>query len=266
MLKFYGSFHGMGSSLLQNQRVQLLIAVTVVCIGIVAMQKPVAQWESYHHFADTRTMLGIPNAMDVLSNLPFLFAGVIGFWLVRKRCAPETRAAYNCFCAGLVLTCFGSEYYHLAPNNDTLVWDRLPMTLAFMSFVAAVMSEYIDVKLGQRALVPLLIIGVASVGYWHWTELRGAGDLRAYGLVQFYPAVLIPLILWLFPKKDSGRLYLLLAVIAYIAAKLLEYSDARIYSMTGFISGHTIKHVVAALAGWLIVRRAVLSSRYPGSS
>jgi len=247
----------MTTSLLHHRRFQVLLGVTVVCIVLVAMQPPIAQWESYHHFADTRTMLGIPNAMDVLSNLPFLFAGLAGFWMVSKRCALETRSAYYCFCAGLTLTCFGSAYYHLAPDNASLVWDRLPMTLAFMSFLAAVMSEYIDVKLGQRALIPLLVIGVASVWYWHWTEVHGAGDLRPYALVQFYPMICIPLIVWLFPKKSNGMQYLVLAVIVYIAAKVLEAEDARIYSLTGSVSGHTLKHIAAAVAGWLVVQRAV---------
>jgi len=249
----------MPTSLLQNRRLQVLLGLTVVCIIAVFMHGPIAQWDSYHHFADTRTMLGIPNALNVLSNIPFLIAGLAGLWLLRTHGRPETQVANICFCFGLALTCFGSAYYHLAPDNAGLVWDRLPMTLAFMSFLAAVVSEHIDVKLGQRLLIPLLAIGIASVWYWHWSELQGAGDLRAYALVQFYPSLCIPLIVWMFPRKNIGVQYLVFAVIAYVAAKFLEAGDARIYSLLGFISGHTLKHIVAALPGWFVVKQAVSS-------
>jgi len=247
----------MNDSLLSNRRIQILIGVTIVCIIAVFMHDPIAQWDSYHHFSDTHTMMGIPNALNVLSNIPFLIAGLVGLWLLRTNGNPETQIANICFCVGLVLTCFGSGYYHLAPDNGRLVWDRLPMTLAFMSFLAAVVSEHIDVKLGQRLLIPLLAVGIESVWYWHWTELHGAGDLRPYALVQFYPSLCIPLIVWMFPRKDAGMKYLVFAVIAYVAAKFLEAGDAQVYSMLGFVSGHTLKHIVAALAGWFVVKKAV---------
>jgi len=256
----------MSTSLLQNRKIQVLLVLTVVCVVAVFMHDPIAQWDSYHHFVDTRTMLGIPNALNVLSNLPFLIAGLAGLWSLRMHSRQETRIANICFCMGLVLTCFGSAYYHLAPDNARLVWDRLPMTLAFMSFLSAVVSEYIDVKIGQRLLVPLLAVGVASVWYWHWSELQGAGDLRAYALVQFYPSLCIPMIVWMFPRKNSGVKYLAFAVISYVAAKFLEAGDARIYALLGFVSGHTLKHFMAALAGWFVVKKAVSSFKFPVSS
>ena len=157
----------------------------------------------------------------------------------------------------MLLTCFGSAYYHWSPDNATLVWDRLPMTLAFMSLMAAVTSEHIEIKSGQRALVPLLLFGVASVWYWHWSEMHGHGDLRAYALVQFYPVVGLPLIIWLFPRKNAQLAYLGWAVFFYFLAKILEFGDARIYAVLGFVSGHSLKHVSAAMSAWLILLRAV---------
>jgi hypothetical protein len=38
-----------------------------------------------HPFVDARTLWGMPNAMDVLSNLPLAIAGVCGWWGLRRR-------------------------------------------------------------------------------------------------------------------------------------------------------------------------------------
>src|SRR5579872_3553602 len=220
----------MNPSLLNDRRLQILLGVTFACITGVSLHDPVPQWESYHHFADTRAAFGIPNAWNVLSNLPFLFVGIWGFLKLWKS-KITTRTQDLCFAVGVILTCFGSAYYHWAPDNARLVWDRLPMTLAFMSLLSALVTDHIEVKLGQRLLIPLLLLGVASVWYWRWSELAGHGDLRPYGLVQFYPVVGIPLILWLFPKKNAALGYLLWAVAAYVLAKVLEFRDAQLFGL-----------------------------------
>jgi hypothetical protein len=132
----------------------------------------------------------------------------------------------------------------------------MPMTLVFMSFLSATIAAWIDVGTGTRFLVPLVLLGVASVLYWHYTELKGAGDLRLYGFVQFYPMIIIPLIfLWFASPANNKGLYLLIWVIAwYGVAKLFELFDKNIYAATGFISGHSLKHIAAAIATWYIVR------------
>jgi hypothetical protein len=216
---------------------------------------------SYHLFADRRGLFGIPNFGDVASNLPFALVGVWGLvFLRRSNSNPAGRFLerreqwpYLFVFAGLLLTAFGSSYYHLDPNNATLVWDRLPMTITFMSMVAAVIMERISLRLGLWLLPLLLLIGLGSVLQWHWSEMRGAGDLRFYAAVQAYSASVILLAL-LFPPRYTRSRDLGLVVVFYALAKALEYFDKPIFAALRVVSGHTLKHLAAAAAGYCILR------------
>jgi hypothetical protein len=231
-------------------RPHLLLAVALAMVAALAVHGPIAQDPAYHHFADARALFGVPNFWNVASNLPFLLVGLAGLaWLARAlpRIAAPLQPAYLVLCIGVALVAFGSSWYHLAPSNDTLLWDRLPMTLAFMALLAIVRGEHIALRLARMALYPLLLAGVASVLYWRSTD-----DLRPYALVQFLPVLLIPLILVFYPRKGSGPVWVALA--CYVAAKLLEALDARIFNALGHaISGHSLKHVVAAGAMWALL-------------
>jgi len=121
------------------------------------LSSPIAQDPNYHLFADHRTLLAIPNFWNVMSNLPFLIVGTLGFRASLQITEDPLRNAWLVFFAGVFLTAFGSGYYHLAPDNDTLAWDRLTMTIGFMSFVAIIIGEYLSIPWGRRLLVPLLV-------------------------------------------------------------------------------------------------------------
>ncbi len=241
----------------------LLMGVTVFAVIVVFAQEPIAQDPAYHAFADRRTLFGVPNLLDVASNLPFLFFGIAGVAAIvngpARGTLPELRAAYVIFFAGTALVGLGSGYYHLDPGNATLVWDRLPMTIAFMAFFAILLGEHFGAVLGRRALLPLLVIGPASVLYWWYSEAQGAGDLRAYGLVQFLPGLLIPLIMVLVPSRLTGTALIWGVLGTYVLAKLLEFLDAPIYAALG-VSGHSLKHLAAA-AGVLLFLVAVRTRR-----
>jgi hypothetical protein len=246
----------------QNQRIGLLLAISAIAITATLFVSPIAQDPNYHNLADRRVMGGIPNFFDVASNLAFLLVGVLGLGrlaqisgdrsrLVEKLEAFPLAVAF----AGTCLIFAGSAYYHWAPSNETLVWDRLPMTLAFMGIFSMILAERIHVKAGVALLIPLLMVGVASVAYWHMTEQSGQGDLRPYALVQFLPVLLIPVILWLFPARYSGSHYLLEMIGWYLAAKVFEFMDAAIWGWTGgWIAGHSLKHCVAAWGIYALVR------------
>jgi len=161
--------------------------------------------------------------------------------------------AYFVLFLALIFVSFGSAWYHLAPDNRRLTWDRLPMTLAFMAFLAIVIGERIDPHLGRRCLPFLLLTGAASVIYWHFSELRGRGDLRPYLLVQFLPLVLIPLIMLLFSPPLSKGYGIWGMFAAYVAAKILELFDERIFRLHGVISGHTLKHLAAAVGTYFLL-------------
>lgn len=233
-------------------KLKILAAITTVMLSVVFFVDPVAQNASYHQFADSVAAVGIPNVWNVLSNIPFVLIGVFGFIKVKMLFRENAHDVWSLVCQvffiGLILTGFGSAYYHLSPTNETLLWDRLPMTISFMAFFSFIVSFHINQRLGAMALWPLLAIGVASVFYWSFTEGAGVGDLRFYAVVQFLPMVLIPVILMMFPVSNDTQKYVWLLIAFYIAAKLLENFDVSIYHFLG-VSGHTLKHVVAAFAG-----------------
>jgi len=152
------------------------------------------------------------------------------------------------FFFGIALTAIGSGWFHLEPNNDTLVWDRLPMTIGFMSLVSIIVSEYFSPPLGRKILVPLLLVGAGSVAYWAHTESLGAGDLRPYAIVQFLPMLLIPLVIILYKaRSDLGR-YVWWMIGFYVAAKVAEQLDDPLFTLGNAISGHSLKHLLASLA------------------
>lgn len=227
----------------------LLLAVLVGGTMAAILADAVAQDQAYYLFADRRSLFGLPNFLNVVSNAPFAIVGAAGLYILsRDRGAPSNRIAWQVFLVGVFLTTFGSGYFHLDPRDETLVWDRLPMTIAFMGFVTIVIGEYLSEKLAKQLLLPLLVIGATSVFYWAHTEALGRGDLRAYALVQFLPMLLVPLVVLLFRRRsDLGR-YIGWMIVFYIAAKLLEFFDAAVFSVGSIISGHSLKHLFAAMA------------------
>lgn len=240
-------------------RLMVLLAVTAVAAAVVFWMDPIPQDPAYHRFADARPWLGIPNFQNVASNLPFLIVGGIGLIRVRRRFsgAIDTgeKAAWVCLFLGITLTAFGSSWYHLAPSNATLVWDRLPMTLGFMGFFAGVIGERISQRAYRLLLWPLLGMGVASVLYWYASEVQGHGDLRLYALVQFFPLLLIPLIMAFYRPRYSHGSLLFAALGFYAAAKAFEHWDRPIFEATGgIVAGHALKHLAAAVACWVLVR------------
>jgi len=178
---------------------------------------------------------------------------------------PRERWPYIVVCLGVLLTGLGSAYYHLAPDNARLVWDRLPMTLVFMGLLAATIAERIGAAAGLAALPPLVAAGVLSVLYWRASEAAGAGDLRPYGLVQFFPALGIPLLLWLFPARYTRGGDLLAVLAIYGASKVFEALDGPIFRAGRVLSGHTLKHLTAAFACWWLIH-GLLARRAAGDT
>ena len=207
----------------------------------------IPQDPSYHLFADTRTIAGIANFWNVISNAPFALVGVYGLTRTPRLLSRSLWPGYVVFCVAVIGVCFGSAYYHYAPSTPALVWDRLPMSIAFMAVFTLVLGDRVNPAFGRTLLGPLLIIGAASVFYWAWTERQGVGDLRPYALVQFLPLVLIVVILWLYPGSRESTAWLWWSFLMYFLAKVAERFDAPIYRAVGF-SGHTMKHLLSALA------------------
>ncbi len=238
----------------QIVRHSVIVVAAFAAVAAVFAGPPVPQPLAYHSMADQRSWLGIPNALNVLSNLPFAVVGMMGLAAVfvadvdRRLLFHDSweRWPYAALFVGVVLTAVGSSYYHLAPDNARLVWDRLPMTVGFMGLLTAVLAERVSLPVGHWLFAPLLAGGAASVGYWHWTEVQGAGDLRLYLLVQFGSLLVVVLLLIFYPARYVGGGYLVAGLVAYTTAKGLELADGPIFAVSGIISGHTLKHLVAA--------------------
>lgn len=232
-----------------------LLSVTAT-VALFFIQ-PIPQDITYHNFADTRTIGDISNFWNVMSNSAFLLVGLAGLYRVAtadKVLFPaQLTWAYTIFFIGVSFVAIGSGYYHLAPGNFTLVWDRLPMTIAFMALFSIIIGEYIAQEIGQKLLVPLLLFGFGAVGYWHYTETLNRGDLRLYLIVQFLPMLIIPFILLMFrPAYGSPKGYWGLLA-CYVVAKLCEHYDAQIFHWGYVISGHSLKHWIAAIGVLILV-------------
>jgi hypothetical protein len=235
------------------RRRSVLLGITAIgAVLAAALSPPISQPLDYHLFADSRSWLGIPNFLDVLSNVPFAFVGLLGLVATFSGSAqsstfsdPWERWPYAVLFIGVALTSFGSSYYHLAPDNARLVWDRLPMTIGFMGLLTAMLAERVSLTLSRWLLGPLLVVGAVSVAYWCWTELQHAGDLRLYLLVQFGSLLLVVLLLF-YPSRYAGTAYLVAGLAAYTAAKGLELADGQIFALGHVVSGHTLKHLAAA--------------------
>ena len=250
----------------RRTRFGLLAAVSLVFGTAIWFAPRVPLGAEYHHFADHRTMLRIPNCLDVLSNIPFLIVGGWGLiWLLQKSAKasfvrPGEKLPYFVFFAGVALTGVGSAWYHLSPDNARLPWDLLPMACCFMSIVDTVIIERISLKAGLWLFAPLLALGIASVAYWSYTEAQGRGDYRFYLFVQFFSPVLVAMVMLLFPARYTRTDYLAIAFGFFLMAKLLEGFDQPIYRLAK-VSGHSLKHIAAALSCYWILR--MLQQRHP---
>jgi hypothetical protein len=238
-----------------SKRIAFIVVFTLLAIAAAILLPAVPQPPDYHHFADQRGALGIDNFLDVVSNAAFLLAGVVGIHVVLSGRArfefPAERWPWVVFFFGILLTAAGSSYYHLDPNNETLFWDRLPMTIAFMGLVSSQIVDRIGVRAGLLLLGPMLLVGMASVVYWIATERAGAGNVLPYALLQGYAVLVLLMMAILNPSRYTRAADLYFIFGWYVLAKLLESFDALVLAHSHVVSGHTLKHVAAAAAGFV---------------
>ncbi|SDY23634.1 hypothetical protein SAMN05421755_101256 [Nitrosomonas sp. Nm33] len=241
----------------------ILIILFIMGLLAAAILPPIPQPLSYHEFIDQRSFLGIPNFFNVISNLIFLVVGVAGLVFLRHVLVLPSQKTFTALSEcwpyvivflSTILASVGSAYYHWQPDNNTLFWDRLPIATGIMGLLAATMTERIGVKQGLQWLPVLLIIGAASVIYWYWSELQGVGSLNFYIVVQVYSILLIVLLAILFPSRYTRGRDIYVVISLYGLAKLAEILDEEIYHFGQIISGHMVKHLLAGLAVYWILR------------
>jgi hypothetical protein len=251
----------------------LLIAVTLMAVGLALFLPAMPQPREYHDFVDKRVAYGIENFFDVVSNATFALAGAVLLLLVlRPRTCferPAERLPYLVFCIGVLMTAAGSCYYHLEPNNETLFWDRLPMTIAFMGLISAQIVDRVDVRAGLLALGPMLLVGMGSAVYWIVTERLGRGNVVPYAVLQAYAVFVLLLLAAVHPSRytHGGAIFVVFA--GYLLAKVFEHYDRQIFELTGAVSGHTLKHVAAGLAAlpvaYMLWRRQLIGTPAPAA-
>ena len=233
-------------------RIAFLALVGVGAALLLALLPPIRQGPRYYIFPDERTILGVPYFWNVVSNLPFAIIGAVGLAAVASRPAP-LRPAFAALFAGVFLTAFGSAWYHLAPSAGRLLFDRLPMTIAFAAAFALVLGDRIAPRLAApRWLAALIAIAAGSALAWYAT-----GDLRPYAFVQGYLLLAVPLLVALFPGRHLDGARIAAALACYLAAKVLERYDDQVYdALHHLVSGHALKHLAAAWACWHLHRAA----------
>lgn len=237
-----------------------LCAPLLVLVMASLSLPPIPQPLAYHRFADESRCFGLSHCLDTLSNLPFVLAGAIGLAFLHGQPGKRAffdrreRGPYRLFFLAVIAVGGASAYYHLAPDNERLVWDRVTVGAALMAWFAAIVCERVDVAWGRRLLPVLLAAGVGSAVYWGWSESMGRGDLRAYGVMQLLPVVYVPLLLWRYPPRDGGDRGILLVLGLYLLAMLCDFLDRPIALATGVLGGHTLKHLLAAAAVGQVIR------------
>lgn len=247
-----------------NKRVVTIIVATVGCLFLLIVGiavGPIPQSQTYHRFADDRTVFNIPNALNVISNFAFLVASHFGIIVLLFDMAAfrdkRERLAYWVLFISLLGVALGSAYYHFNPTNTTLIWDRLPMTIAFMAVVSIVITETYSLEWGLRLLWPLCGVGLASLMHWILWD-----DLRPYILVQIAPVLITPILVYWRPNGAyTSSNYMTGCAYWYCISKLAEALDYQIFTLLS-VSGHTFKHLLAAnglfLIPWMLIKRDIL--------
>jgi hypothetical protein len=235
-----------------------LLVLTLAAAAALGWHGPIAQWAHYHDFADATAWGGLPNAANVLSNLPFL---LIGLWAAQRLRVAALRGpahrAWLALAVAVACTAFGSALYHWAPSNATLVFDRLPIAWACASLLCALLAERVSPAWAKAGpLAGALLFASLAVAAWWWS-----GDLRLYVAVQFLPMLLVPAALALrlaptAPGAVAGRDWLVVLAL-YAAAKGMEAADHAVLDTLAVLSGHTLKHLLAAAAAWWLLRAAI---------
>ncbi|WP_394788813.1 hypothetical protein [Rhodoferax sp.] len=221
-------------------------ALLIACLG-----PAVAQYDHYHAFADQRVWWGIPHAMDVLSNIPFAVGGIWGLvQLWRHRLARSAQRYLSAlFFLGLVVTALCSSVYHWQPGDGGLVFDRLGIVLAFAGLLGLALADRVSDRAGLAMMAVVLVCGPYAVGVWVFS-----GNLLPWAVLQGGGMLLLLCLAWCPPAAETWGIRLGTVIVVYSLAKLLELGDHSVFAWTGgWVSGHSLKHALAALAAWPVL-------------
>lgn len=242
----------------------ILLSLPPCAVALAAaLLPPFPQPQEYHRFADARALFGVPNFLDVVSNVAFIAVAALGLLALRSAsfAGRAERWPYALFFLAVAATAFGSAWYHLAPDNARLFWDRLPINICFAALLSAVIVERCNVKAGLLLLPPLAVTGGWVAWHWLRSEELGAGNVLPYFAFQLDALLAILLLMHFFPSRYSRGADLYRVILLYGAALAAELLDRHIFALGGIVSGHTLKHLLAAMAAYQLVRMLRLRKR-----
>lgn len=237
-----------------NNRREILLAAAVCAAALLALQAPpLAQPAHIHDYADSRAWAGLPRGLDVLSNLPFALLGAWGLRVLAQLPGAALPAAQRALAAlfflGLALTALASGWYHLRPDDAGLFIDRLGMSVAFAGLLGLGAAAWVSARAGLALAAALLLAGAASA-WWCWRS----GNLLPWAVLQAGGALLLAALAVLRPRADGLRVRWWAVIALYALAKLCEQADHALYAASGqLLSGHSLKHLLAALAAWPVI-------------
>lgn len=217
-----------------------LLIIFLPLIGMLIFLPPLSQSQAYHNFIDNHLYFGIPNFHNVTSNIPFLIFALLGLSNYKKH--EEKNLAWLLFLIGVLLVAPGSAYYHYHPNNDTLFWDRLPMTIAFMGIVSYAISEQFNINHKNIFTLALVLFGIITVIFWKISD-----DLRPYYWVQLSAITILFYLSLAFKGSRLKPKYIFMALVFYLLAKFFELRDELTMNLFSY-SGHSIKHILASFS------------------
>ncbi|HEY8608632.1 MAG TPA: hypothetical protein VIM12_16075 [Noviherbaspirillum sp.] len=227
-----------------------ILLCMAVFLGMAALLPPISGHQHYHLFADQRSWLGIPHFADVASNLMFSICGLLGLLRLRAAAPQWLRdpMLMKLFFFGLLLTGPGSAYYHWAPDEQTIVWDRAAMVVAFAGVVGTFVAQRVTQRIGRLAAVMAVAMGAAGLG-----QGLVAGDLSIYIALQF--GGMVGLVAGMAMLRTPDPLPWGAVIGWYLVAKVLEAADRMVWVLTAqMLSGHTLKHVAAGMAGVMLLQ------------
>jgi hypothetical protein len=251
-------------------RLLAFVIFSVVIVLVAVIMSPISQPIEYHQFVDRLIYFGIPNFFNVVTNTFIFLSGLAGlvfllclrkFHIHKAFIKPPERWPYFILFLSVIMVSLTSSYYHLAPDNARLVWDRLAIAIGIMTLLAIVLIERVSVDVGLILLPFLIAFGVGSVIFWSWSEQYGSGNLNFYIIVQFYSILVIILLGKFFPSRYTRGADMYVVIMFYVFAKLAETADREIYSLGQVISGHSVKHLLVGLAVFWILH--MLQKRRP---
>jgi hypothetical protein len=232
---------------------RLYLAALFVFIIMALFYGPISQPQEYHDFADDREILGVPNALDVMSNLAIIYPGVVGLAFIhesrnRSQVSEDEISIQITLFSGMILTFAGSVWFHLDPTDSTMLWDRLGMSVVIGSCISLLIHDMWDRNLAAKIHLPIIIASIVSVLWWPVFD-----DLRVYFIVKHHPFILFPIFLLCGRRiydKVSGYYW---GLSMFLLATIFEFADQQIFEITGIISGHTLKHIAAGIGLWFLM-------------